>query len=128
MGRFLGLVAVLIVMATGAYIYMRQAQSATIEGAASPEGTIDLVGVRHDLMAIAQAERVHSSLHSGYGSLDELRSSGDLTMGRDHRGPYSYSVETSSSGFHAIATYSGPANAGVAKTITLDQNMQFSQE
>lgn len=128
MGRFFGFLAVLIAVAAGAYIYMRQAQSVTVQGAASPEGTVDFVGIRHDLMAIAQAERVHSSLHSGYASLDELRSSGDLSMPRDSRGPYNYSVETSGSGFRAIATYSGPPNASVARTISIDQTMQFSQD
>ncbi|HLJ29440.1 MAG TPA: hypothetical protein VKY85_22215 [Candidatus Angelobacter sp.] len=128
MGRFFGLVSVLIVMAAGVYIYMQQAQSATAEGAGSPQGTVDLVGVRHDLMSIAQAERVHNSLHGSYGSLDELRSSGDLTMGRGNRGPYNYSVEVSGSGFRATATYSGPANIAASRTISIDQNMQFSQE
>jgi hypothetical protein len=128
MGRLFGLVAILIVMAAGAYIYMRQAQSATVQGAADPEGTVDVVGVRHDLMAIAQAERVHSSLHSGYAALEELRSSGDLTMARDSRGPYNYSVDVSGSGFRAVATYSGPPSAGVSRTISIDQSLQFSQE
>src|SRR5579863_9393073 len=128
MGRSLGFVAILIVVAAGAYIYMRQAQSATVQGAASPEGTVDFVGIRHDLMSIAQAERVHSSLHSGYGSLEELRSAGELTMGRDSRGPYTYSVETGGSGFRAVATYTGPPREGVTRAISIDQSMQFSEE
>lgn len=128
MGRSFGLVAVLIIAAAGGYIYMRQARSATIDGAASPQGTIDLVGVRHDLMSIARAERMHNSLHGSYGSLDELRSAGDLTMGHDNRGPYNYSVEIGGDGFRATATYSGPESMAAAKIISLDQDMHFSQE
>jgi hypothetical protein len=128
MGRFFGLITVLIIMGAGVYIYMRQAQSATIEGAGSPQGTVDLVGVRHDLMSIVQAERMHNSLHGGYGSLDELRSAGGLNMGRDGRGPYSYSVQIGDGGFRAIATYNGPADVVASKTISVDQDMKFSEE
>lgn len=128
MGRLSGLVAVIVIAAAGMYIYMRQAQSATVEGAGSPQGTLDLVAVRHDLMAIAQAERTHNALHGSYGLLDELRSSGDLTMSGDHRGPYTYSVEVNHSSFLATATYSGPVNSAAAKTISINQDMHFSQE
>lgn len=128
MGRFFGLLMVLVAMAAGIYIYMRQAQSATIDGGGSPQGTVDMVGLRHDLMSIVQAERIHNSLHGSYGSLDELRSSGDLNMARDRRGPYSYSVEIGDSGFRAIATYSGPDNVSASKTISLDQSMHFNEQ
>jgi hypothetical protein len=128
MGRSIGLLAVLVVLAFGAWIYMHQAQSATVEGAASPQGTVDVVGVRRDLMSIAQAERMHYSLRGSYASLEELRSAGELTMGSNNRGPYNYSLETADSGFHAIATYAGPDGASASKTISIDQDMHFSQE
>ena len=128
MGRSIGLVAVLVVLGIGAWIYMHQAQSATVEGAGSPQGAVDVVGVRRDLMSIAQAERMHNSLHSGYASLDELRSAGELSMGSSNRGPYNYSVEVSESGFRAIATYNGPDNVVASRTISIDQDMHFSAE
>lgn len=126
MGRLFGFTILLAALGIGAYIFMRQAQSATVEGAGSPEGTVDFVGIRHDLMSIAQAERVHSSLHAGYGSLDDLRSAGELTMGRNSRGPYNYTVDITSSGFRAVATYAGPPNANVSKSISIDESMQFT--
>jgi hypothetical protein len=98
-----------------------------VGGASTPEGTVDIVGVKHDLMAIAQAERVHNGLRGGYASLDELRSSGDLTMARNSRGPYNYTVDVSSTGFIATATYSGSDSVPTAKTISVDQSMQISQ-
>lgn len=128
MGRVFGLLSLGIVIGLGAYIYMRQAQGAMVQGASDPAGTVDFVGVRHDLMAIAQAERTHNTLRGGYVSLDELRSSGDLTMGSSSRGPYNYSVEVTSSGFRAIATYSGPAGSTAARTISIDQDRRFSEE
>lgn len=121
-------VAVLMVVAAGIYIYMRQAQNATVAGAGSPSGTVDIVGVKHDLMAIVRAERVHSALHGGYGSINELRSSGDLSMERNHRGPYDYSVEISGNEFRVTATNSGTVSTGAPRTISVDQNMSFSEE
>jgi len=120
------LVIVGIVVGAGAYIYMRQAQSASA-GNDNPAETVDLVGVRHDLMAIVRGERVHNALHNTYGSIDELRSSGDLSMERNSRGPYNYSVEINGPEFRVIATYVGPP-AGVPKIISVDQAMHFSQQ
>lgn len=125
---FLRFAMLLIVLGAGAYIYMRQAQSATAGGADNPQGTVDIVGVKHDLVAIVRAERVHSALHGGYGSIDELRSSGDLTMDRNSRGPYNYSVDISGSNFRVTATNSGPAGSMAPHVISVDQSMQFSEE
>lgn len=126
MSRLFGLAMVVLVAGVGGYIYMRQTQSATVNGAGSPQGSVDFVAVRRDLMSIAQAERMHNSLHGGYGTLDELRSSGDLRMS-DSRGPYTYAVEVSGSSFRATATYGGP-DGSAAKTISIDQDMRLSQE
>jgi hypothetical protein len=128
MGRFFGLVMVLGVVGVGAYIYMRQAQNATLASTSDPQATLDVVGVKRDLMSIARSERVHMGLYGKYGSIEELRSSGDLAMERNSRGPYSYSIELNSSGFRVVATYSGPQNALASKTISVDQSMQFSTE
>jgi hypothetical protein len=127
MGRSMGLVAVLIALGAGAWIYMHEAQSATVEGAGNPTGTVNEVAVRRDLMSIARAERMHNSLHGGYVSLDELRSAGELTMGSNNRGPYNYSIETTDSGFQAVATYAASDNQSASR-ITIDQDMHFSVE
>jgi len=106
---------------------MRQTQSVMSAGTSSPTATIDLIGVKNDLVAIAQAERSHVATHGGYVSIAELRSQGDLAMSRDNRGPYTYSAEVSDSGFRIIATYSGPERTRVPRTISIDQNMEISQ-
>jgi hypothetical protein len=127
MGRFFGLAMVLIVMAAGAGIYMRQAQSASA-GNGTPVATVDIVGVKHDLMSIAQAERTHNAMHGGYANLDDLRSAGELTMLSNNRGPYTYSTDVSGSGFRVIATYNGPENALAPKSLSIDQSMTIVQE
>ena len=128
MGRFFSFASVLIVLAIGTFIYMRQVQSTAMGGASTPEGTIDIVGVKYDLMAIAQAERMHNGLRGGYASLDELRSSGDLTMPRNNRGPYNYAVEVSSTGFRATATYGGAEGIKAPHAISVDQTMAITSD
>ena len=127
MGRALGFISLIIVLAVGAYIYMRQTQSVMTAGTSSPTATVDLIAIKRDLMAIAQAERSHGATHGGYVSLAELRSQGELTMSRDNRGPYTYSAEIGDSGFRIVATYSGPEGTGMPKTISIDQSMEISQ-
>jgi hypothetical protein len=127
MGRVFGFVALIIVAAAGSYIYMRQAQSVTPAGSSRPAATVDLTGVRNDLLAIAQAERSHGALQGAYVSVEELRSQGELAMSQNGRAGYTYSAEVSSSAFRILATYSG-ADPGMPKTITIDQSMQISQE
>ena len=132
MGRALGFIGVLIVAAVGFYIYSRQATAVSPgqNAAASPRATIDTVGVKNDLLNIARAERGEFALNGKYVSLDELISSGALSMPSQGRGPYKYSVETSSSGFRAIATFSAPGEppTGVARTISVDDTLQVTQE
>lgn len=128
MGRAFSFLALLAVLAVGAWFYMHQAQSVASGGSTNPTATVDLMGVRSDLLAIAQAERSHAARIGGYVSLDDLRSGGDLSMSSDHRGPYAYSAEISDSSFRIVATYSGPANSGMPKLLSIDETMQISQE
>ena len=133
MSRTLGLVGLLIVLGIGVYIYMRQTQAVTPGGGAggstaTPRSTIDVVGVKNDLIALANAERRHFAAEGKYVSIDELRSNGDISMPSDNRGPYSYSAETSDTGFRITATYSGPPNAGVPGSLSIDETMQIKTE
>src|SRR5262245_32437349 len=113
MGRAFGFVTLIVVVAAGAYIYMRQTQIAMTAGTSNPTATVDLMGVRNDLLAIAQAERSHAAANGGYVSIDELRNHGELSMSRNNRGPYTYSADVNESGFRIVATYSGPENSGM---------------
>jgi hypothetical protein len=128
MGRAFSFVALLGVLAFGSWYYMRQTHDVMSAGSTSPTATVDLIGVRNDLLAIAQAERSHAALKGSYVSMDELRSGGDLTLQRDHRGPYTYSAEVTDTSFRIVATYSGPENSGLPKSLSIDQTMQVSQE
>jgi hypothetical protein len=128
MGRAFGFLSLIAVVAVGSYIYMRQTQGVMSAGTSNPKATVDLIGVRNDLLAIAQAERSHQAAQGSYVSIEALRSQGDLTMTRDNRGPYDYSAEITDSSFRIVATYSGPEGSGMPQTLSVDQSMQVSQQ
>ena len=128
MGRAFSFLTLIVAVAVGAYIYMRQTQGVMTAGTKSPTATVDLIGVRNDLLAIAQAERSHFAMQANYVSIDALRQQGDLTMERNNRGPYNYSAEISDSSFRIVATWAGPENSGMPKTLSIDQTMQISQQ
>jgi hypothetical protein len=125
MGRALGFIGLLLSVAAGAYLYSRQAQS--LPGGGSPRITIDVVGVRNDLMVIANAERRRLASDGKYVSLDELRSNNDISMPTNSRGLYSYSVETGENTFRVVATYSG-SDPSAPHSISVDQTMQVTTE
>ena len=127
MGRAFGFITLIIVVGIGSYIYMRQTQSITAAGSSNPRAGVDIIGVKSDLLAMAQAERSHGALHGGYVSLDELRSQGELAMTRESRGPFTYSAEVSDSSFRIVATYSGNDPA-MPRSLSIDQTMEVKQD
>jgi hypothetical protein len=125
MSRLFGFLSVVIVMAAGLYIYSRQVQSTSAAmGTNNPKAAINITGVRTDLMTIAQAERGYFALEGKYASLDDLISSRSLSVARQ-RLPYSYDIETGSSGFRIVASRTGEDNSGAPAQISVDENMQF---
>jgi hypothetical protein len=124
MGRAFNLIAVVIVVAIGGYVYTRQAQTVTTVGT-TPNTTVDVIGVRNDLMAIANAERRYWIMYSRYASLDELRSNGDIAIPR--RENYTYSAEASDTRFRITASYSGP-DPKAPRRISVDESMTVTSE
>lgn len=128
MSRAFSFVALLAVLAVGAWFYMRQSQTVMSAGSANPTATVDLMGVRNDLLAIAQAERSHAVSKGGYVSLDQLCEEGDLAMQRTNRGLYNYSADVSDTSFRIVATWTGSESAGMPHTISIDQTMEITQQ
>lgn len=127
MTRLFGFIGLLAVLAVGMYIYAKQAQSTSAAmGTNNPKAAVNIIGVRNDLMSIAQAERSYFATEGKYGSLDDLTSSHALTVLHE-RSPYTYDVETSAGGFRVTATRSTDDNSGAPAQLSVDENMQFSQ-
>ena len=125
MSRLFSFNSIIIVMGAGLYIFSKQVQSTSAPaGANNPKAAINITGVRTDLMAIAQAERRYCASEGKYVSLDELISSNSITVARQ-RPPYTYEVETNSSGFRVIATRGADDGSGTPAQISVDENMEF---
>ena len=123
MGRAFGFLSLVLGLAVGMYFYARQAQSSSAAGVATPRATIDITGVKTDLMGIAAAERQYFASEGKYTSLEELVS-GHFIAPRQ-RPPYSYAVEIGAGGFRAVATRSGDDASGLPSQISVNQDMEF---
>ena len=125
MGRILGLIGMVVALAVGMYIYAKQAQSSSeAAGVSNPKATVNITGVRSDLMTIAQGERGYFASEGKYASLDELISSRSITVSRE-RLPYRYEVETSGTGFRVIAKCPAGDASGGPTQLSVDENMEF---
>jgi hypothetical protein len=121
MGRAFGFVGTIIVMAVGMYLYSIQLKNvSTPGGGSSPAGTANLVGVKNDLISIANAERGYYATEQKYASLDELIAGKYITIEKQ-RPPYTYDAESTSSGFRVTATRD---SAGGPAQLWIDETMQ----
>lgn len=128
--RMLGLLFAALIAIGAYYFYMKQAAPAP--GMVATQA-ITTTGVEMDLNAIAQAERTYYAQNGSYADLDQLTSSGALTMTRSGRDGYAYSIETSGSGFVVTARHAdSPAVSGVPPlrypSLSIDQTMQMHQD
>lgn len=103
--RALGsLIGLLIVATICVVIYKYYFSQSVAPGVTTPVQTIDVVGVKNDLIAIGQAERLYQAEHGSYASLDDLVSSGAMTIKKSGRDGYTYDAEASADSFRVIAT------------------------
>ncbi len=132
MSRVFGFIAVLIVVAAGMYIYMQQTKAVSpggVEGnTANPRATIELAGVKNDLLQFARAEQQHLATDGKYLSLEELRAAGDTGIPGDSRGPFTYSIDAGATTFTVTATYNGPPTEGVPQALHVGPEMRISME
>src|SRR5262245_55051490 len=124
MGRGIGFVLLLIVLAVGGFLYSRQIQSVSQSGTA-PTVMVDVIGVRNDLTAMAQAERRYWATNSRYASLEELRANGDIHI--PTRPFYTYSSTANDNKFKIVATYSG-SDSKAPKRISVDETMNVTTD
>lgn len=120
----MGLLTLVIAVAIGYWFYM---SSLKASGATrTPAQVISTVGVKSDLLSMAQAERVYQASHGSYASLDELYSSGTLMQRKQDRAGYSYSSEASLEGF-TITARCQPQPSAPCPSFSIDQDMQIQQ-
>jgi hypothetical protein len=129
MGKLVGLL-VLVAVTFGIFYFTTRKMPTTDSGTA-PTQAISLTGVRGDLLQIARAERANIAQNTRCSSVDELISSGSLTMSRPERDGYTYEVQCKgdSGEFNVVARHA-PAPEGSPiryPTLGIDQNMQVGE-
>jgi hypothetical protein len=129
-----GMIGLLVTAALGLGIYLYSLKQAAPGPGMVVTQNISLVGVKNDLVAIGQAERMYFTQNGSYADLPTLTSTGTMNIARTSRDGYTYSVDASANTFTATATYTAPpvANpAGVTPprfpTFTIDPTMEVHQ-
>lgn len=124
MRALLALIIAVVIVFAAWKVYMSRAISEGPDGSTVPTQAISLSGVKNDLNAIAQAERRWFAEKGSYASLEELTSSGALSLTRPERDGYTYTIETTSNSFTVTARH--PATPGVHwPAVTIDQTMEI---
>jgi Tfp pilus assembly protein PilE len=129
-----GVLGLLITAAVGLGIYSYTLKQASPGPGMVVTQNISLTGVKTDLVAIAQAERMYYTQNGSYTDLQTLSSDGTMNITRTNRDGYSYSAEPSGNTFTVTATYTAPPVSnptGVTPprfpTFTIDQSMEVHQ-
>lgn len=121
-----GIVGLVIVLGIVLFIYKAEFTRGP-EGGAPPMQMIDAAGVKNDLIAIGQAERLYMASHGSYATLDQLQRDGATVSDGSRRG-YSYALTVDDGQhFKITATATDPAKNGWP-TFTVDETMQVSQQ
>ena len=127
--RALALVLVAALILFGVYQFYLKKMPTTDAGTASTQA-INLTGVRMDLLQIAQAERGNMALNSNCASLDELITSGSLSMSRSGRDGYTYEVTCRGGADFQVVGRHAPAPEGSPiryPTLAIDSSMQVGE-
>jgi hypothetical protein len=129
-----GLIGLMVTAAVGLGIYMYTLKQAAPGPGMVVTQNISVVGVKNDLIAIGQAERMYYTQNGSYADLPTLSSAGTMNITRTSRDGYTYSAAPSGNTFTVTATYTPPPvenAAGVTPphfpTFTIDQTMEVHQ-
>jgi hypothetical protein len=124
MRGIVSLAGLLIVAVIAGLIYKYEFSESRAPGISTPVQTIDMVGVKNDLLAIAQAERNYGAEHGSFISLTELNSSGALAIAKSSRDGYTYEVQTEPQNFHVLAHCPTSTNP-TCVSYSIDQTMEI---
>ncbi len=122
-----GIIGLILALAIILFIYKTQFSQGPTAGA-PPTQTIDVTGVKTQLTALAQAERMYLASHGSYASIEQLEQEGSTTLTNATSRGYTYAA-TPDDGQHfkITATPSDPAKQGWP-TLAIDDSMQISQQ
>jgi hypothetical protein len=122
-----GLLGLVIVVAITWFVIKAQ-YSQGPAGGQPPAETIDVVGVKSDLLNIAQAEKMYLASHGSYVSVDALQQDGSITFSGANRRGYSYTAETDDGQHFTITARPADPAKSSWPTLSIDENMQVTQQ
>ena len=122
--RAFGLIAVIIVLGVGFYVYQQRAAT-MLPGGASPTEQIDVTAIRQRLLTIGQTERQYQASNGKYATLEELAAENLLPGGTEQRG-YRYTAQVNATGFTITATPTDPQKQGWP-TLQVTETMEVTQ-
>jgi len=121
-GRILGLLFVVVII----YLIYKTQYAGGPGRAGPPKQQIDVVGVKTDLLGLAQSQRLYFARFGAYATLDQLERDGFTSVRTGNRG-YSYESEVEGSRhFRITARPSDPLKEGWP-TLSVDETMQITQ-
>jgi len=120
LGSLVGLLVVALIAVMTYKYYFQKVESTS---GMTPTQTINMVGVKNDLLAIAQAERTYQAEHGAYVSFSDLTSSGALAISSAGRDGYVYDVDLSGGGFRVFTHCPATTSPG-CQNYSVDQTME----
>ena len=123
------LIALILAVVIGFLVYKFYFSTLQPEGPdTAATQSITLTGVRNDLNAIAQAERLYQAQNGTYASLDDLVSKGLLQFTPRGREGYTYDVQAGGNTFTVTARHTGGVGNLRWPTLVIDQTMQIREQ
>jgi hypothetical protein len=120
-----GFVGILMVLGIGYYIYSARIRSGP-DNELLPRQT-NLIAVKQDLLALAQAERLYLAANGSYATLEQLRRSGVVgALPKGGRGGYEYSIEADGARHFVITASPMDSSRSDLPTFSIDESMQVS--
>jgi len=122
------LISVVVTLAVAMGMYLLFMKNALSGSGGSPTQLISTTSVQMQLVNIAQAERIYYVQNNTYASLNDLASSGALTLRTPDPDGYTYVVDASPTGFKATAHHEDVAGKPSSyPVISIDQTMQVQR-
>ncbi|PYV44308.1 MAG: hypothetical protein DMG06_07015 [Acidobacteria bacterium] len=119
------LLALVMALAIGYFVYKAQLTGTAVN--TTPRQQIDVVGVKNDLISIAQSERLYLAANGSYATLDQLQQDGSLSFPGTKRRGYNFVAEVQDAEhFKITATPVDPSKPGWPK-LSIDETMQITQ-
>ena len=116
-----GLLTIVVVLGVGYYLTLGPSKQG---GPAEAVRQIDRAGIRADLLALAQAERLQIASSGRFATLEELASSGAVVFDPQRRRGYRFEASSSAPGrFQIVAR---PLE-GAGPTFSIDETLQIAE-